>query len=55
MVKPRLLLDPELELLSSKYFIGAGAGAFYKSDKQRQTVDAILVVINTVNMFSTFH
>ena len=28
MVKPIILLEPELELFSSKYFIGAGAGAF---------------------------
>ena len=27
MVKPIILMEPELELLSSKYFIGAGAGA----------------------------
>jgi hypothetical protein len=28
MVKPMILLELELEPLSSKYFIGAGAGAF---------------------------
>jgi hypothetical protein len=28
MVKPIISLEPELELFSSKYFIGAGAQAF---------------------------
>jgi hypothetical protein len=28
IVKPIILLEPELELFSSKYFIGAGAGDF---------------------------
>jgi hypothetical protein len=28
MVKPIIVMEPELELFSSRYFIGAGARAF---------------------------